>query len=275
MTRGSVCGDCTFATSSLVKVIEGSLGILCLSGSDVQLVGGFVVFRDMGILKSLRKSGVGYEWVERILEYCGSAAHASQAVCSSNIQKDWVCVAFHLSGIRGSFAVIFSSRGFLISLGSRPSGSSPMSPYGCVWLVRRGLSCPLLPPPTNTRKTNRDHSLTPKKSKSKPTSAKVSSLMMKSSSQSMVIASTNRLGPDPNDLPKALTTKKSSSSVCSVVNLVEDLHTFSGSVFSLAPPPSSLPLPRFSLKPKLSCNAEAAGIDAGATDNLRRLLRLR
>ncbi|XP_060963099.1 pectinesterase inhibitor 10 isoform X2 [Cannabis sativa] len=141
--------------------------------------------------------------------------------------------------------------------------------------INRGLSCPLLPPPTNTRKTNRDHSLTPKKSKSKPTSAKVSSLMMKSSSQSMVIASTNRLGPDPNDLPKALTTKKSSSSVCSVVNLVEDLHTFSGSVFSLAPPPSSLPLPRFSLKPKLSCNAEAAGIDAGATDNLRRLLRLR
>ncbi|KDO84906.1 hypothetical protein CISIN_1g035434mg [Citrus sinensis] len=32
----------------------------------------------------------------------------------------------------------------------------------------------------------------------------------------------------------------------------------------------------FALRPKLiSCNAEAAGVDAGATDNLRRLLRLR
>ncbi|GMN41441.1 hypothetical protein TIFTF001_010671 [Ficus carica] len=48
-------------------------------------------------------------------------------------------------------------------------------------------------------------------------------------------------------------------------------------VRSLSPPPSSLPLPRFSiLRPsKLSCNAEAAGIDAGATESLRRLRRLR
>ncbi|KAL1561100.1 hypothetical protein AAHA92_03847 [Salvia divinorum] len=40
------------------------------------------------------------------------------------------------------------------------------------------------------------------------------------------------------------------------------------------PPPSSLPLPSFSLRTKLSCNAVAAGVDAGATDDLRRLLRL-
>ena len=47
---------------------------------------------------------------------------------------------------------------------------------------------------------------------------------------------------------------------------------FSGSaVFS--PPPSSLPLPTFTMWPKLSC--QAAGVDAGATDVLRRLLRLR
>lgn len=45
---------------------------------------------------------------------------------------------------------------------------------------------------------------------------------------------------------------------------------------TISPPPSSLPLPTFSLRPKLSCNAEAsAGVDTGATDNLRRLLRLR
>ncbi|KAL0351739.1 UNVERIFIED_CONTAM: hypothetical protein Scaly_1562600 [Sesamum calycinum] len=52
-------------------------------------------------------------------------------------------------------------------------------------------------------------------------------------------------------------------------------HMFSGSVvFTISPPPSSLPLPTFSLRPKLSCKAEAAGIDTGATDNLRRLLRI-
>ncbi|KAJ8540897.1 hypothetical protein K7X08_001713 [Anisodus acutangulus] len=39
---------------------------------------------------------------------------------------------------------------------------------------------------------------------------------------------------------------------------------------------SRLPFPTFSLRPKLSCNAEASiGVDAGATDDLRRLLRLR
>ncbi|GMN24256.1 hypothetical protein TIFTF001_000500 [Ficus carica] len=44
-----------------------------------------------------------------------------------------------------------------------------------------------------------------------------------------------------------------------------------------SPPPSSLRLPRFSiLRPSnLSFKAKAAGIDAGATDNLRRLRRLR
>lgn len=145
--------------------------------------------------------------------------------------------------------------------------------------ITRGLSCPM-----NTRKNNmrsaRDHSITPKKPKSKPVVNNNISKMdqdppkkdatNKWKSESLVVASTNRLGPDPNDLPKALTTSKS---VCSV--LVEDLDKFSGSVFSLAPPPSSLPLPKFSLRPKLSCNAEAAGIDDGATDNLRRILRLR
>lgn len=51
-----------------------------------------------------------------------------------------------------------------------------------------------------------------------------------------------------------------------------------GEEFSLiSPPPSSLPLPKFAMRPKLiSCNAEAVGVgvDAGATDSLRRILRL-
>ncbi|GFP86350.1 hypothetical protein PHJA_000778800 [Phtheirospermum japonicum] len=50
---------------------------------------------------------------------------------------------------------------------------------------------------------------------------------------------------------------------------------FSGpTTFTISPPPSSMPLPTFSLRPKLSCRA-AVGIDAGATDDLWRLLRLR
>lgn len=55
------------------------------------------------------------------------------------------------------------------------------------------------------------------------------------------------------------------------------------SIYSISPPPSSLPLPRFSLPrpksaaPAASCVVEAmegGGVDIGATDSLRRLLRL-
>ncbi|KAL5706454.1 hypothetical protein ACHQM5_024619 [Ranunculus cassubicifolius] len=46
-------------------------------------------------------------------------------------------------------------------------------------------------------------------------------------------------------------------------------------IYSLAPPPSSLPLPRFPVKPKAGCNVEAATrIDANATSNLMKLLHL-
>ncbi|KAJ1387628.1 Proline-rich nuclear receptor coactivator motif [Sesbania bispinosa] len=86
----------------------------------------------------------------------------------------------------------------------------------------------------------------------------------------------NGRGPDPKDLPKHLPVVLTSKVVLpGTVGNMEDM--FSGSVFNLAPPPSSLPLPKFSLRSKLSCNAEAAAgsVDAGATNNLRRLLRLR
>ncbi|KAJ9165949.1 hypothetical protein P3X46_020760 [Hevea brasiliensis] len=163
---------------------------------------------------------------------------------------------------------------------SRPHNSFPSS-------QTRDLSCP----PT-TRKTNRtrDHSLTPKKSKqaiprreeprkdTKPTET------VPVSAKSFIIASTVPLGPDPNDLPKDVSKVLSSSSSPSssliagngVVPIgITDLDTLSCSLFALSPHPSSLPLPKFFMRPKLSCNAEAAGINAGATDNLRRLLRLR
>ncbi|KAL1533353.1 hypothetical protein AAHA92_33246 [Salvia divinorum] len=65
---------------------------------------------------------------------------------------------------------------------------------------------------------------------------------------------------------------KKSKDVAKVISKCEMGDIFSGSaVFS--PPPSSLPLPTFTMRPKLSC--QAAGVDAGATDGLRRLLRLR
>ncbi|TYJ49169.1 hypothetical protein E1A91_A01G115200v1 [Gossypium mustelinum] len=86
----------------------------------------------------------------------------------------------------------------------------------------------------------------------------------------MAMAPANPLGSDPNDLPIALP----SSYIAAGDDAKKDLDEFSGSIFPPSPPPSSLPLPKFSLKSKLSCNPEAAGIDCGATDNLRRLLRL-
>ncbi|GMI82476.1 hypothetical protein HRI_001916900 [Hibiscus trionum] len=139
--------------------------------------------------------------------------------------------------------------------------------------------------PSN-RKNNkaRDQSLTPKRSKSKqlitcgrvedqpnkdrlkPTEATKTQAI----SNPIVMASVDPIGPDPNDLPKVLT-----SSYIATGNVAKDFEKFSGSAFTLSPPPSSLPLPKFSLRPQLSCNAEAAEVDVGATNNLRRLLRIR
>ncbi|KAH9693438.1 hypothetical protein KPL70_016677 [Citrus sinensis] len=130
------------------------------------------------------------------------------------------------------------------------------------------------------RKSNRtrDQSLTPKKSNSKRPNkredeSKIELLkpIEKTISESFIVTSVNPSGPDPNDLPKDVSKVLSAGIVA-----VKDLEKFSGSLFTVSPPPSSLPLPKFALRPKLiSCNAEAAGVDAGATDNLRRLLRLR
>lgn len=88
----------------------------------------------------------------------------------------------------------------------------------------------------------------------------------------------DRLGPEPKDLPKDVSRVLLSNNTNEIV-VNNQVDKFSGSSIMLtdiSPPPSCLPLPTFSLRPKLSCNIEAAaGIDAGATDSLRRLLRLR
>ncbi|CAE5958012.1 unnamed protein product [Arabidopsis arenosa] len=46
-------------------------------------------------------------------------------------------------------------------------------------------------------------------------------------------------------------------------------------IMLLSPPPSSLPMPRFSIKPKLRCNVEANGKNDVPADNIRRVLQLR
>ncbi|GAV56727.1 hypothetical protein CFOL_v3_00269 [Cephalotus follicularis] len=131
----------------------------------------------------------------------------------------------------------------------------------------RGLSSP----PTSTkpnRTRTREQSLTPKKSKKTTKTNETIATQVVSAAESLIIPSTNPLGPDPNELPKDVIKVLSSSSSIAGNDL-----KFSGSVFTISPHPSCLPLPKFSLNhPKLSCNAE---IDAGATDSLRRILRLR
>jgi len=117
---------------------------------------------------------------------------------------------------------------------------------------------PLLPRNLNTQSS----SLTPKKSKPR----KGEESKKRSGTQSTTdFLMDNPWGPDPKNLP--------------VVIGIGNMDVFSESVFNLAPPPSSLPLPKFSLRSKLSCNTEAAAaggfVDDGATNNLRRLLRLR
>jgi len=124
---------------------------------------------------------------------------------------------------------------------------------------------PLLPLPRASRSVrSRDSSLTPKKSKA----TKREEAKKRSATQFLIAASQNPWGPDPKDLPRQ------------VLGMGNDNDVVSASVFNLAPPPSSLPLPNFSLRSKLGCNAEeaaaaAGGVDDGATNNLRRLLRLR
>ncbi|XP_019152426.1 PREDICTED: uncharacterized protein LOC109149222 [Ipomoea nil] len=147
--------------------------------------------------------------------------------------------------------------------------------YSMNFSQSRTLSCPpnYGRPNNNSKNRSRDPSLTPKKSKQKISkSPKKEDFEKKMKSAKEVVAP---LGPDPEHLPKHVVVPKVLS-FSSTEKDDDEGDKFSGSVvFTLSPPPSSLPLPTFSLRPKLSCKAEAAGIDTGATDNLCRLLRLR
>ncbi|KAF8023552.1 hypothetical protein BT93_F0916 [Corymbia citriodora subsp. variegata] len=156
-----------------------------------------------------------------------------------------------------------------------------------------------LPPPNSNVKTSKpkSSSLTPKKpspkhpkkqdpnKKKKDSKNPVKSPSPPRSGNSSaddgvaIIGSTCSMGPDPDRLPRDVFVSKGSlrGDVGFRSLRLGDLEKFSGSVmYAISPPPSSLPLPKFSLlRPKqLSCKAEAAGVDAGATDDLRRILRL-
>ncbi|KAK1362288.1 hypothetical protein POM88_046762 [Heracleum sosnowskyi] len=97
----------------------------------------------------------------------------------------------------------------------------------------------------------------PKREKTKPNVTSTKALP-----DSGIVLSGTRLGPEPKDVPRVLFSGNSNTFNQETKNIV-------------SPPPSSLPLPTFSIRPKRSCNSKAvAVVDTGATDSLRRFLRL-
>ncbi|KAK4434636.1 hypothetical protein Salat_0626400 [Sesamum alatum] len=129
----------------------------------------------------------------------------------------------------------------------------------------RGPSCP----PLNRNSDHRTTTSKPKKSKSPTKSPKIA--VKKSpgrSSDAGMILDTDRKGLWKND------GEVFSSDSMGIMSTELSLERLGCGVFIISPPPSSLPLPTFSLRPKLSCDTKAAGMGNGATDNLRRLLRL-
>ncbi|KAM7463001.1 hypothetical protein LguiA_031122 [Lonicera macranthoides] len=92
---------------------------------------------------------------------------------------------------------------------------------------------------------------------------KSETVQAKNNGDELIISGTERLGPSPEMVPKQIKL----SSVPSGGSFRPDMYA--GSAFSLSPSPSSLPLPSFFSKKKVS-----EITDASATRDLRRLLRL-
>ncbi|XP_073128105.1 uncharacterized protein [Henckelia pumila] len=129
----------------------------------------------------------------------------------------------------------------------QPPAQPPLLPLPA---STRGFSCP----PTN-RKTGNNYIIRTRDSPKRPNSSR---------KENKIISISTTTTPLGGNLTNTVAKASPLASPGSVV-------------FAISPPPSSLPLPRFSLRPKLCCKVEAAGIDTdtGATDHLRRLLRLR
>ncbi|KAI4317685.1 hypothetical protein L6164_025535 [Bauhinia variegata] len=95
--------------------------------------------------------------------------------------------------------------------------------------------------------------------------SKIKNEALKKEGGDLVVCGTQRLGPDPEMVPKQIRivdTKHGSAPAA----LMSDVYA--GSAFAMSPSPSALPLPSFSKK-HLS-----AFVDDSATRDLRRLLRL-
>lgn len=118
-------------------------------------------------------------------------------------------------------------------------------------------------PPTNSAKprpqrSGRHNSVNP----SKPQMRRQGSIAVTRSGSDNKVAGAimpgaGPLGPNPDELPKNISISKVPNPSPLLTPLESSM--FSGSVFELAPPPSSLPLPKFSLRPKFGCNTERGG----------------
>jgi hypothetical protein len=92
---------------------------------------------------------------------------------------------------------------------------------------------------------------------------KTEELKKKEGGDGLVVCGTERLGPDPEMVPKQTRIQKWSPPA------VGKTDVYAGSAFAMSPAPSSLPLPSFSKKKQV-----LAIVDDSATRDLRRLLRL-
>lgn len=88
--------------------------------------------------------------------------------------------------------------------------------------------------------------------------SKMNSEGLKKEGDDLVVIGTQRLGPDPNMVPKQIR----------IVDFKTGCEVYAGSAFAMSPSPSALPIPSFQRK------FAPLAVDDSATRDLRRLLRI-
>ncbi|KAL5097238.1 hypothetical protein RYX36_001565 [Vicia faba] len=88
--------------------------------------------------------------------------------------------------------------------------------------------------------------------------SKMNSEGLKKEGDDLVVIGTQRLGPDPNMVPKQIR----------IVDFKTGCEVYAGSAFAMSPSPSALPIPSFQRK------FAPVAVDDSATRDLRRLLRI-
>ncbi|KAK1292542.1 hypothetical protein QJS10_CPB17g01497 [Acorus calamus] len=124
---------------------------------------------------------------------------------------------------------------------------------GQVTILRRGESLDAATTTSNKKKVQRKK----KPSSSLPSSPPSDGIL------SGMMSGTDRIGPDPAQIPRRVRLAQ-----ISTIRSSDDV-IYAGSAFSSSPSPSALPLPRFSVR-----SAAPAAVDDPATMDLRRLLRI-